>query len=51
VAHAPFTRNMLVLEDTQDFGVGEVPGGQKITSTLQERAHSYSVTAMSALSG
>jgi glucarate dehydratase len=51
-AHTPyFTRNTLLLEDTQNFGVGEVPGGQKITSTLQERAHSYSVTAMSALSG
>ena len=39
-AHAPyFTRNILVLEDTQgNIGVGEVPGGEKITTTLQECA-------------
>ena len=39
-AHAPyFTRNILVLEDTQgNIGVGEVPGGEKITNTLQECA-------------
>jgi glucarate dehydratase len=36
-AHSPyFTRNVLVLEDSQgNLGVGEVPGGEKITSTLQ----------------
>ncbi len=35
-AHAPyFTRNILVLEDASgNLGVGEVPGGDKITSTL-----------------
>ena len=34
-AHAPyFTRNLLVLEDsTGRIGVGEVPGGAKITAT------------------
>jgi glucarate dehydratase len=39
-AHAPyFTRNILVLEDAQgNIGVGEVPGGEKITSTLQDCA-------------
>ncbi len=39
-AHAPyFTRNILVLEDTQgNIGVGEVPGAENITSTLQECA-------------
>ncbi len=37
-AHAPyFTRNLLVLEDSAGrIGVGEVPGGQKITATLQD---------------
>jgi len=37
-AHAPyFTRNILVLEDTQgNIGVGEVPGGEKITATLRD---------------
>lgn len=37
-AHAPyFTRNVLVLEDSNgNIGVGEVPGGQNITTTLQE---------------
>ncbi|MET0865826.1 MAG: enolase C-terminal domain-like protein [Nakamurella sp.] len=37
-AHAPyFTRNILVLEDSQgNIGVGEVPGGELITSTLTE---------------
>ena len=37
-AHAPyFTRNILVLEDSQgNIGVGEVPGGAKITTTLQD---------------
>ena len=37
-AHAPyFTRNILVLEDTQgNLGLGEVPGGEKITATLRE---------------
>src|SRR6476469_1574423 len=39
-AHAPyFTRNILVLEDSDgNVGVGEVPGGEKITRTLQECA-------------
>ena len=37
-AHAPyFTRNVVVLEDsTGNLGVGEVPGGQKITRALEE---------------
>jgi glucarate dehydratase len=37
-AHAPyFTRNILVLEDTQgNLGLGEVPGGESITATLRE---------------
>ena len=36
-AHAPFfTRNVVVLTDSQgNLGVGEVPGGQKITSALE----------------
>ncbi len=39
-AHAPyFTRNILVLEDTQgNIGVGEVPGGEKIAATLRDCA-------------
>lgn len=37
-AHAPFfTRNIVVLEDsTGALGVGEVPGGQKITKALED---------------
>lgn len=37
-AHAPFfTRNVVVLEDsTGNLGVGEVPGGQKITKALED---------------
>jgi glucarate dehydratase len=37
-AHSPFfTRNVVVLEDTAgNVGVGEVPGGERITTTLQE---------------
>jgi glucarate dehydratase len=37
-AHSPyFTRNVLVLGDSNgNIGVGEVPGGQNITTTLQE---------------
>jgi glucarate dehydratase len=37
-AHAPyFTRNVLVLEDSAGHvGVGEVPGGEKITQTLRD---------------
>ncbi|MEG0639420.1 MAG: enolase C-terminal domain-like protein [Clostridia bacterium] len=37
-AHAPyFTRNIVILTDTDGrVGVGEVPGGQKITATLEE---------------
>ena len=36
-AHAPyFTRNVVVLEDsTGNLGVGEVPGGKKITKALE----------------
>ena len=39
-AHAPyFTRNVLVLEDSAgNIGVGEVPGGEKITQTLRDCA-------------
>lgn len=39
-AHAPyFTRNVVVLTDsTGATGVGEVPGGQKITKALEESA-------------
>jgi glucarate dehydratase len=37
-AHAPyFTRNILVLEDSEgNLGLGEVPGGEQITSTLRD---------------
>jgi glucarate dehydratase len=37
-AHAPyFTRNILVLEDSEgNLGLGEVPGGEKITNTLRD---------------
>jgi glucarate dehydratase len=37
-AHGPyFTRNIVILEDsTGNRGVGEVPGGQKITQTLED---------------
>jgi len=37
-AHAPFfTRNVVILHDSEGrTGVGEVPGGQKITSALEE---------------
>jgi glucarate dehydratase len=37
-AHAPFfTRNIVILtDDTGRIGVGEVPGGEAITATLQE---------------
>src|SRR4051812_43456783 len=37
-AHAPyFTRNLVVLTDSDGrLGVGEVPGGEKITQTLQD---------------
>ncbi|MFC8242815.1 enolase C-terminal domain-like protein [Streptomyces chartreusis] len=37
-AHAPyFTRNVLVLEDSEGrTGLGEVPGGEKITRTLRD---------------
>jgi glucarate dehydratase len=39
-AHSPyFTRNVLVLEDSAGrLGVGEVPGGEKITRTLRDCA-------------
>jgi glucarate dehydratase len=37
-AHSPyFTRNILVLEDSEgNLGLGEVPGGEKITGTLRD---------------
>lgn len=37
-AHGPyFTRNIVVLEDSEgNLGVGEVPGGEKITQTLEK---------------
>ena len=40
-AHAPyFTRNVVVLEDSSgNLGVGEVPGGQKITKALEDVKH------------
>ncbi len=39
-AHSPyFTRNILILEDsTGNLGIGEVPGGEKITETLEDAA-------------
>jgi glucarate dehydratase len=39
-AHGPFfTRNLLILTDSAGrTGIGEVPGGQKITQTLQDAA-------------
>ena len=39
-AHAPyFTRNLLVLTDSDGkTGVGEVPGGEKIRSVLEQAA-------------
>ncbi|MFJ8630409.1 enolase C-terminal domain-like protein [Streptomyces sp. NPDC093568] len=39
-AHAPyFTRNVVVLEDSEGrTGLGEVPGGEKITRTLRDAA-------------
>ena len=38
-AHAPyFTRNVVVLyADNGEMGVGEVPGGKKITNALEEK--------------
>ena len=40
-AHAPyFTRNVVVLTDDRgNTGVGEVPGGQKITKALEDVKH------------
>ena len=40
-AHAPFfTRNIVVFEDSSgNLGVGEVPGGQKITKALEDVKH------------
>jgi len=37
-AHGPyFTRNLVILKDEDgNLGVGEVPGGEKITKTLQD---------------
>jgi glucarate dehydratase len=39
-AHSPyFTRNILILEDSSgQLGIGEVPGGEKITKTLEDAA-------------
>lgn len=39
-AHAPFfTRNIVILTDSNgETGLGEVPGGQKITKTLEDSA-------------
>ena len=40
-AHAPyFTRNVVVLTDNRgNTGIGEVPGGQKITRALESIKH------------
>ena len=40
-AHAPyFTRNVVVLTDDRgNTGIGEVPGGQKITKALEDVKH------------
>ncbi|MBO4254448.1 enolase C-terminal domain-like protein [Streptomyces griseorubiginosus] len=40
-AHAPyFTRNVLVIEDSEGrTGLGEVPGGERITQTLRDAEH------------
>jgi len=40
-AHAPFfTRNIVILEDSAgNLGIGEVPGGQKITKALEDIKH------------
>ena len=40
-AHAPyFTRNIVILTDSNGVeGVGEVPGGQKITAAIEATAH------------
>ncbi|MET9908597.1 enolase C-terminal domain-like protein [Streptomyces sp. NPDC006476] len=40
-AHAPyFTRNVVVIEDSEGrTGLGEVPGGEKITQTLRDAEH------------
>ncbi|WP_182049705.1 enolase C-terminal domain-like protein [Changpingibacter yushuensis] len=37
-AHGPyFTRNIVVMEDSEgNIGIGEVPGGEKITQTLED---------------
>ncbi|MGQ7111708.1 hypothetical protein ACUOFC_26545, partial [Escherichia sp. TWPC-MK] len=38
-AHAPFfTRNIVIIKDNSGHtGVGEIPGGEKIRKTLEER--------------
>ncbi|MEU3340830.1 enolase C-terminal domain-like protein [Streptomyces sp. NPDC002144] len=40
-AHAPyFTRNVVVIEDSEGrTGLGEVPGGERITQTLRDAEH------------
>ena len=40
-AHAPyFTRNIVILTDSNGVeGVGEVPGGEKITQALEDVKH------------
>ncbi|MDY5152426.1 glucarate dehydratase, partial [Actinotignum urinale] len=37
-AHGPyFTRNVVVMEDSSgNVGIGEVPGGEKITRTIED---------------
>ena len=47
-AHAPyFTRNVVVLTDDRgNTGVGEVPGGQKITKALEDVKHLVEGTAL-----
>lgn len=45
-AHAPyFTRNIVILTDSNGVeGVGEVPGGEKITKALEDVKHLASAT-------
>lgn len=47
-AHAPyFTRNIVILTDSEgNTGVGEVPGGQKITKGLEEVKHLVEGTSL-----
>lgn len=42
VAHGPyFTRNVVITEDEGRTGLGEVPGGEKITATLREAGERF----------